>query len=155
MNKTPSPLSASGGGVANLFGGGGVLDGASSVLGDLASGNANLGTLITAINTGRNARDLSLNSIINEGVGLLEGGLVNALNRSASGVPGTSFPKRTGLGGNASTTKASAPADTGTTAQRAAKIASARAANSGNFDFEANEATRTGGDGFTAEERAL
>ena len=132
-DKTPSPLGASGGGVSNLFGGGGVLDGASSVLGDLASGNANLGTLITAINTGRNARDLSLNSIVNEGVGLLEGGLVNALNRSASGVPGTSFPKRSGLGGNASRTTATATAtETSSTASadaRRAKINAARAAN--------------------------
>ena len=129
-DKTPSPLGVSGGGVDNLFGTGGVLDGIGSVLGDLSSGNVGLGTLITAINTGRNARNLSTRSIINEGVSILESSAINALNRTASGVPGTSFPKRSGVGGNASTTKATTAAGAAASEDvRRAKIDAARAAN--------------------------
>lgn len=125
-DTTPSPLSIEGGGVANLFGGGGVLDGASSVLGDITSGNIGLGTIINGINTVRNAKDLSFDSIKQEGLSILTGAVVDAVN-NPGGVPNINFAKNTENNNN--TTEATAPEDTGTADQRQAKIAAAQAAN--------------------------
>ena len=145
-DQTPSPLGVEGGGVGSLFGGGGVLDGASSTLGKLASGDI-FGALITGANTIRNADKLTLDSIKNEGLSILTGAVIDAV-KDPGGVPNINFAKNNGNGGSEQTTEASAPADTGTTEQRAAKVAAARAANSGNFDFESNPETATGGTGF-------
>jgi len=71
----PSPLTVAGGGVANLLGEGGVLDGASSILGDVASGAAFenpasfLSTAINAANTVKNAQNLSLDNVKGELLG--------------------------------------------------------------------------------------
>ena len=127
-DTTPSPLGVEGGGVGNLFGAGGVLDGASSVLGDIRSGNFGLGTILKGINTVRNARDLSFDSIKQEGLSILTGAFEQTA-REAGGVAGTSFPKSNGNGGSNQVTEASAPQETGSEAARAAKIAQAAAAN--------------------------
>lgn len=126
-DTTPSPLGVEGGGVASLFGGGGVLDGASATLKNLQEGNI-LGALITGANTVRNADKLTFDSIKNEGLNILTGAVVDAI-RDPGGVPGVNFAKNNGNGGRADTTEASAPADTGSTEQRAEKVAAARAAN--------------------------
>lgn len=129
-DQTPSPLGVEGGGVSSLFGAGGVLDGASSVLRDITSGEFGLDTVIKGINTVRNADNLSFDSIRNEGINILTGAVVDAV-RNPGGVPNLSFNKNKGNGGSSQTTEAVASADTGTTEQREAKIAAARAANGG------------------------
>jgi hypothetical protein len=126
-DTTPSPLSIEGGGVESLFGGGGVLDGASATLGNLQEGNI-LGALVTGANTLRNAKNLTFDSIKNEGLSILTGAIVDAA-RDPGGVPNINFSKNKGNGGRDQTTEASAPQDTGSTAQRAEKVAAARAAN--------------------------
>ena len=97
-DKTPSPLTVQGGGVGNLFGGGGVLDGASSVFNDITSGNVGLGTLLTAANTVRNAGDLTLDSVRQEGLNILTGAIQNAGRSEIGGVEGTFFGRTTGNG---------------------------------------------------------
>jgi len=92
-DKTPSPLSIEGGGVSNLLGPGGVLDGSGPVLGDLASGKANLGTLISGANTIKNAKGLSKQSLIGEGVSVFDRAVTNAGKQTVGGIPGTHFPK--------------------------------------------------------------
>lgn len=72
---TPSPLSIEGGGTATLFGNGGVADGFIKVFRDIEAGNFNLGTILTAINTYRNAEELSSEGLRQEGYEILEGGL--------------------------------------------------------------------------------
>ena len=126
-DKTPSPLSVSGGGVANLFGGGGVLDGASSVIGDITSGNIGLGTLITAANTVRNAGDLSLDSVRQEGLNILTGAIQNAGRSEIGGVEGTFFGKRSGTG--TETTQATSPNNNTNNSARYSKLAQAQANN--------------------------
>ena len=128
-DTTPSPLSVAGGGVGNLFGGGGVLDGASSVLGDITSGNFGLGTLITAANTVRNARDLSSDSIKAEGLSILTGAIVNAGKKGPGGLPGILVPKSTANGGDNNSTSASTNSATNNPALSASKVAGAQAAN--------------------------
>lgn len=63
---TPSPLSIEGGGVANLFGAGGVVSGFANAFSDIGSGNFNLGSALNLFNTVRNAQDLSKSSVGNE-----------------------------------------------------------------------------------------
>jgi hypothetical protein len=73
----PSPLSVAGGGTATLLGQGGVLDGLEQIFGDIGSGNAFgsiggfLDTTIKAINTYKNVKDLSSETIKREAVGIL------------------------------------------------------------------------------------
>jgi len=129
-DTTPSPLSIEGGGIGSLFGAGGVLDGGSSVLRDITSGNIGLDTIIKGANTIRNGRGLTFKSIVNEGLNILEDAVVDAA-RDPGGVPGVNFAKNNGTGGRNDVTEASAPVDTGTDAQRAAKIEQARQANGG------------------------
>lgn len=127
-DKTPSPLSVSGGGLANLFGGGGVLDGASSVLGDITSGNVGLGTLISAASTIKNAKSLSFNSIRQEGLNILTGAITKAAQSpTPGGVEGTYFGKNTG-NGTGTTPAVSKNNNTSATAYEA-KIQAARQAN--------------------------
>jgi hypothetical protein len=97
-DNLPSPLSVAGGGVANLFGGGGVLDGLESIFGDVTGGNAFgsvggfLGTTIKAINTYKNVGKLSKDSLKKEAVNILS----NPANitRAVGGVAAI-FPKST------------------------------------------------------------
>ena len=63
-DNTPSPISA--GSSSSLFGSAGILAGGTSVLGDIASGKADLGTLLTAARTVKNAKDLTKEGIRNE-----------------------------------------------------------------------------------------
>ena len=138
-DKTPSPLSIGGGGVGNLFGGGGVLDGASSVLGDITSGNFGLGTLLTAANTVKNAKKLSKDSLKAEGLSILTGAIVNVGKKGVGGLPGILVPKATGSGGSKNSTSATSNSATNNPAISAAKVGAAQAAN--------NLPVTTGGDG--------
>jgi hypothetical protein len=99
-DTTPSPLSVAGGGVANLLGSGGVLDGLESIFGDISSGAAFespgsfLGTAIQSINTYKNLRGLSKESIKQEAVNILSNPAAIATAVSTvGGVVGTVFPK--------------------------------------------------------------
>lgn len=105
----PSPLSVAGGGVANLFGDGGVLDGLESVFGDLSSGSTFdsvggfLGTAIKTINTYKNFKGLDLKK---EALNILTNpaNIVNAAS-TVGGVVGAIFPKSPNTSGG--TTSAS------------------------------------------------
>lgn len=109
-DSVPSPLTVAGGGVSNLLGEGGVLDGLEQIFGDLQSGTAFdsvggfLSTAIKTANTARNAGKLSAESITREAVNLISSptALRNTVN-SVSGLIGSIFPK-------------SSPGDTTTTA---------------------------------------
>lgn len=99
-DTTPSPLSVAGGGVANLLGSGGVLDGLESIFGDVADGTAFesprsfLGTAIKSINTYRNIQGLSKDSIKREAVNVLSNPAAIATAVSTvGGVVGAVFPK--------------------------------------------------------------
>jgi hypothetical protein len=76
-DNLPSPLSVAGGGVANLFGEGGVLDGLESIFGDASSGSAFgsaggfLSTTIKAINTYKNVKSLSKDGLKKEVTNIL------------------------------------------------------------------------------------
>jgi len=126
-DSTPSPLGVEGGGVASLFGGGGVLDGASATLGKIADGDF-FGALITGANTIRNGEKLTFDSIKQEGLGILTGAVIDAI-KDPGGVPNVNFAKSNGNGGSGDTTEALDPVDTPSTEQRAAKVAAAQAAN--------------------------
>jgi hypothetical protein len=128
-DKSPSPLGVGGGGVNSLFGDGGVLGGIGSILGDINSGNFGLGTIIKGVNVFKNAKNLSKDSIKNEGLSLLEGAAINALNNTVNGVPGTKFPKASGAGGALSTTKATQAASQASEETTKAKVDAAKAAN--------------------------
>lgn len=99
-DTVPSPLSVQGGGVANLLGEGGVLDGLESIFGDVSSGTAFgslggfIGTAIKTANTYKNFKNLSKDSIKNEAINILNNpnrlkGVIN----SVGGVVGAIFPK--------------------------------------------------------------
>ena len=99
-DTVPSPLSVQGGGVANLLGSGGVLDGLESIFGDVASGTAFgslggfIGTAIKANNTYKNFKALSKESVKGELINVITSpeairGAVNTI----GGVVGAVFPK--------------------------------------------------------------
>jgi hypothetical protein len=108
----PSPLTVAGGGVSNLIGEGGVLDGLESIFGDLQQGTTFqssggfLGTAIKTFNTANNASRLSASSITREAVNLVSSptALRNTVN-TVSGLIGAVFPK-------------SSPGDTSTSAKQ-------------------------------------
>lgn len=80
---TPSPLSIAGGGVDNIFGRGGLVDGFTSIFRDIESGRFDLGTIATIKNTIEIANNLDINNvsdIINsaEGQGI-QAGILDAL----------------------------------------------------------------------------
>ena len=96
----PSPLSVQGGGVANVLGPGGVLDGLDQIFGNVSSGAAFgsvggfLGTAIATINTYNNAKGLSKEGLKREAVNILSN--PNAIRTAVStigGVVGAVFPK--------------------------------------------------------------
>jgi hypothetical protein len=102
-DTSPSPLSVAGGGVANLIGDGGVLEGLESIFGDVSSGAAFespgsfLSTAIRSINTYKNLKGLSKDSIKQEAVNILSNPAAIATAVSTvGGVVGTVFPKSTG-----------------------------------------------------------
>jgi len=102
---TPSPLSVAGGGVANLLGEGGVLDGIEQVFGALGSGTAFdspgnfLSTVAAGINTYQNFKNLSTEGIINEGINILTTpGAVTQIVGGVSGAIGAVFPTSEGTG---------------------------------------------------------
>ena len=76
-DSVPSPLSVAGGGVGNLVGEGGVLDGLEQIFGDVAGGTAFdsvggfLGTVVKGINTYKNIKSLSKDSLKAEAVNIL------------------------------------------------------------------------------------
>lgn len=76
-DTTPSPLTVAGGGVANLLGDGGVLDGLEQIFGNVSDGTAFgsiggfLNTAILARNTIENGKRLTGKSILQEGVKIL------------------------------------------------------------------------------------
>lgn len=127
-DTTPSPLDIQGGGTSSVFGAGGILDGASATIGDIASGEADLGTLIGAANTIRNAGDLSFDTLRNEGLNVLKNAVRNVGSQQQGGIPGTEFPKYNGTGGNQNNVQAS-PSSVDNPLLRAGKIAAARIAN--------------------------
>jgi hypothetical protein len=99
-DAVPSPLSVAGGGVANLAGPGGVLDGLESIFGDISSGAAFgsvggfLGTAIKTINTYTNAKGLSKEGLKREAVNILSNpNNVRTAVSTVGGVIGAVFPK--------------------------------------------------------------
>ena len=95
-DNTPSPISA--GSSSSLFGSAGILAGGTSVLGDIASGKADLGTLLTAARTVRNAKDLTKEGIRNEAFQVAGQTIRTATGTNVSGLANTSFPKSGGTG---------------------------------------------------------
>jgi hypothetical protein len=99
-DTVPSPISVAGGGVATLTGEGGVLDGIEQVFGNVASGAAFdsfggfLGTAISAINTYKNARQLSSDQLKREAINILSNpaNIATAVS-TVGGVVGAVFPK--------------------------------------------------------------
>jgi hypothetical protein len=103
-DTVPSPLSVAGGGVDNLLGSGGVLDGLESIFGDIQNGNAfdltnggAFNTIVKSINTVRNLNTLTGTSVRKELLGLVSSpaALANTLN-AVSGIAGAVFPKSSG-----------------------------------------------------------
>lgn len=143
-DTTPSPLTIEGGGVSNVFGVGGVLDGASSVLGDITSGQAGLGTILNAARTVRNAGNLTLDGIVREGVGILDNTLRNIQTGNSGGVPNTLFPKSSGRGGIDSPNQTQATLPPSNNDRRSQKILAARSANNlSNENITVNNRTTT------------
>lgn len=95
-DSTPSPIAA--GSAASLFGSAGVLAGGTSVLGDLASGKADLGTLLTAARTVGNAKKLTKEGLRQEGFQVAGKTIRTATGTNVSGLANTSFPKDGGNG---------------------------------------------------------
>lgn len=99
-DNAPSPLSVAGGGVSNLVGEGGVLDGLESVFGAVGDGTAFdspqsfLGTAIAGLNTFKNLKGLSKESLASEAVNILSSPAgTEAVANTISGVAGAIFPK--------------------------------------------------------------
>jgi hypothetical protein len=63
---SPSPLSVLGGGTTSIFGPGGIVEGIGSVIGDVATGNVNLGTILKGINTYINAKKIKAKDAVKE-----------------------------------------------------------------------------------------
>ena len=101
-DNTPSPLSVAGGGVANLFGQGGVLDGLESVFGNVSDGSAFgsvggfLGTAISAANTIKNLNNLSKEGLKREAINIISSpAAILGIAGTVGGVVGSVFPKNT------------------------------------------------------------
>ena len=99
-DNSPSPLSVAGGGVGNLLGEGGVLDGLEQIFGAVGDGTAFgsgtgfLGTAIKAVNTYKNLKGLSKEGLKREAVNILTGPAgIEAVSNTISGVAGAVFPK--------------------------------------------------------------
>ena len=99
-DNTPSPLSVAGGGVSNLVGEGGVLDGLEQVFGAIGDGTAFnspagfLSTAIGAINTARNIKGLSKESLKQEAINILTSPAgTQKIANTVSGIAGIITPK--------------------------------------------------------------
>jgi hypothetical protein len=100
-DTTPSPLNVAGGGVSNLLGDGGVLDGLESIFGDLSNGTAFdsvggfLGTTIKTLNTYKNIKGLSKDGLKREAINILTSpaGIATAAG-AIGGIAGAVFPKK-------------------------------------------------------------
>lgn len=102
-DNSPSPLSVAGGGVSNLLGDGGVLDGLESVFGAVGDGSAFssgqgfLKTAIGAVNTYKNIKGLSKDGLKAEAINILSSPAgTQAVANTISGVAGSVFPKNSG-----------------------------------------------------------
>jgi hypothetical protein len=104
---TPSPIAA--GSSSSLFGGSGILAGGGSVLGDIASGKANLGTLLTAARTIKNAKNLTKEGIRSEAFQVTGKALSQSTGVNVSGLANSNFPKS---GGRGTATVAAQPVQT-------------------------------------------
>ncbi len=98
-DKSPSPISLSGGGAGSLLGAGGVLAGGGSVLADIQGGNVSFGTVLRAANTAQNFSSLSSSGVGQELIGAGLDSLGQATGVDVSGVAGVAFPKGGGGGG--------------------------------------------------------
>ena len=98
-DKTPSPISLSGGGASSLLGAGGVLAGGGSVLADIQGGNVSFGTVLRAASTAHNLGSLTQSGVGQELLGGALGQLGQATGVDVSGVAGVAFPKGGGGGG--------------------------------------------------------
>jgi hypothetical protein len=108
-DTTPSPLSVAGGGVANVFGAGGVLDGLESVFGNVGDGTAFGsvgGFLSTAISAANTFKNLGKVNIGREVIGILSSpaGILGAVN-TVGGLIGAAVPKNS----NSSDTTTASP----------------------------------------------
>lgn len=99
----PSPLSVQGGGVANLAGPGGVLDGMDQIFGNVSSGAAFgsaggfLSTAIATINTYNNSRALSKEGLKQEAINILNNpAAIRTAVSTVGGVVGAVFPRSGG-----------------------------------------------------------
>lgn len=99
-DTTPSPISVAGGGVATLTGEGGVLDGVEQVFGAIGSGAAFdsfggfMGTAIAAINTYKNAKQLTSAQLKSEAINILSNPRnISTAISTVGGVVGAVFPK--------------------------------------------------------------
>jgi len=108
-DKSPSPLTLLGGGRVGLFGQGGILGGASGVLGSLTSGAAFtspaafLGTLVKGAAVINGAKKLNTESIRREAFGIIDGSLSRSTGVNLSGITNAVFPKNNGNGQNQTT----------------------------------------------------
>lgn len=108
----PSPLSVAGGGVSTLTGDGGVLDGVEQIFGDIAGGSTFdsvggfLGTAIKSINTYKNFKGLTKESLKNEAINILSNpaNVATAVS-TVGGVVGAVFPKSSGNTGTTTATQ--------------------------------------------------
>ena len=100
-DNSPSPLSVAGGGTATLFGNGGVISGASQVLGSIFSGQAFespldfISTAIKTVNTYENAKKLTSAGVQAEGKKILTQTLNSVAATGLNGANGVSFPQST------------------------------------------------------------
>ena len=107
-DKSPSPLSAAGGGSRSLFGVGGVLEGAADVIGAISNGTAfsdpqNIfNTVSTVANTIDNVRGLNRASVTQEIRGLGAAVLTAGAIRAVSNI-GTVFPSSSSSSGPTAT----------------------------------------------------
>jgi hypothetical protein len=81
-DKTPSPISVGGLGTNTLFGAGGAIAGANSVLNSFSEGNI-LGGLIQAKNLSRNLSAITKSSLKNEGYSIL-GGVLGGISQNGN-----------------------------------------------------------------------
>lgn len=99
-DNVPSPLSVAGGGVSNLAGEGGVLDGLEQIFGDLYSGasfdslGGFLGTAVKTINTYKNLQGLTKEGLKNEAINILSNpASISTAVSTVGGLVGAIFPK--------------------------------------------------------------
>jgi len=99
-DSVPSPLSVAGGGVSNLVGQGGVLDGMEQIFGDIGSGatfdslGGFLGTAIKSVNTYKNLNALTKDGLKKEAINILSNpSNIASAASTVGGVVGAIFPK--------------------------------------------------------------